>query len=89
MLHLVTAADGAEQFYTRSNNHARTEDLTLARELDGKVRQAWVAHDNVAVFDNSTDFQDKLKRVTEWLQRFVAERREAKGQESKEEKELR
>ncbi len=40
VLHLVSAADGAEKYYTTTNNKQRTEGLTLARELDKKVINA-------------------------------------------------
>lgn len=33
ILHLVTAACGAENFYTADNNVARSEPLDLAREV--------------------------------------------------------
>jgi hypothetical protein len=33
----VTAADGAEAFYTLSNNDTRSEGIELAREWDKKV----------------------------------------------------
>ena len=42
--HMVTAADGAEEFYTLANNSARTETAEQARELDGAVLGAWKAH---------------------------------------------
>lgn len=41
VFHLVTAAKGAEQFYTLSNNQARTETPEQARELDDKLVAAW------------------------------------------------
>ncbi len=34
---MVTAAIGAESFYTTENNAARTENLQQARDLDFKV----------------------------------------------------
>jgi len=37
VIHLVTAAIGAEQFYTTENNAARTEGVELARKIDGKI----------------------------------------------------
>lgn len=37
MIHLVTAAIGAEKYYTTENNTARTESLEQARDLDFKV----------------------------------------------------
>ena len=33
IFHLVTAADGAEEYYTLENNNARTEDLSTACEV--------------------------------------------------------
>lgn len=63
VIHLVTAADGAEAFYTTENNAVRTETPELARMLDRKVRDAWVGHPCLRVIDNSTDFQEKVQRV--------------------------
>jgi Tfp pilus assembly protein PilE len=34
VLHLVTAADGAEKFYTLENNAARYEDVPTAIKVD-------------------------------------------------------
>ena len=34
---MVTAADGAEQFYTSQNNEARYETVEMAKELDKKL----------------------------------------------------
>jgi predicted ATPase/CYTH domain-containing protein len=42
VIHLVTAALGAEEFYTTANNAARTETPERARELDRLTQQAWV-----------------------------------------------
>ena len=63
VIHLVTAADGAEGFYTKANNAVRTESPSLARELDKKVRDAWIGHPHLRVVDNSTDFTGKIQRV--------------------------
>lgn len=68
VLHLVTAADGAEHAYTTANNASRyekadEEGLRLARELDKKQLQAWTSHPRLSVIDNSTDFEHKLQRV--------------------------
>jgi CYTH domain-containing protein len=64
VLHLVTAADGAEAFYTTENNAVRTETPAQARALDQRVRDAWVGHPHLRVIDNSTDFARKVQRVT-------------------------
>jgi CYTH domain-containing protein len=68
VLHLVSAADGAESFYTTANNASRYEKadeagLNLARQLDKKVIQAWTGHPHHRVIDNRKDFEQKLNRV--------------------------
>ena len=63
VLHLVSAADGAEQFYTTANNAGRSEGLELARELDKKVIQAWSEHPHLRVINNHENFDTKIKRV--------------------------
>lgn len=69
--HMVTAAEGAEMFYTLENNAVRTETPELARTLDHQTRKAWVGHPNLKIFDNSTSFEMKLQRVVEELSRLV------------------
>jgi CYTH domain-containing protein len=64
VLHLVTAADGAEAFYTTENNAVRSETPAQARLLDQRVRDAWLGHPRLRVIDNSTDFARKVQRVT-------------------------
>ena len=68
VLHLVSAADGAEQFYTTSNNASRNESadeegLRIARMLDKKVIEAWTGHPHLRVINNNVDFDRKLNRV--------------------------
>lgn len=63
VLHLVSAADGAEANYTRANNTARSESPELARELDRKTLDAWLGHPRLRIIDNSTDFDAKINRA--------------------------
>lgn len=63
VLHLVTAADGAAEFYTTSNNEARTEGVELACSLDKKLRGAWTGHPHLRVISNSENFENKIRRV--------------------------
>lgn len=44
VLHMLTTAVGAEEYYTTSNNKARTEGIEVARQLDYNIRQAWNGH---------------------------------------------
>lgn len=59
VIHLVTAADGAEAFYTLKNNQARTESPELARELDQKTQAAWNGHPNLTVITNEACADNK------------------------------
>lgn len=64
VLHMVTAADGAEEFYTCKNNEARTEDLEKARILDKKLKEAWSGHPHLRIIDNSSaSFDAKIKKL--------------------------
>jgi CYTH domain-containing protein/thymidylate kinase len=68
VLHLVSAADGAEQYYTTATNAVRYEQmneegLRIARELDKKVIKAWSGHPHLRVINNQDDFDAKLLRV--------------------------
>ena len=68
VLHLVSAADGAEQYYTTSNNASRNEPaseegLKIARLLDKKVIEAWTGHSHLRVINNHDDFDCKMNRV--------------------------
>jgi len=63
ILHLTTAAKGAEQFYTIANNTSRTEGIELARTLDDKMIAAWTGHPHLRIVDNTTGFEGKINRV--------------------------
>ena len=73
VFHLVTAAMGAEEFYTRANNAARTETVEEARALDGKLISAWTGHPHLRVIDNSTSFENKMKRLVGEIASFLGE----------------
>lgn len=71
VVHLVTAADGAEAFYSLDNNATRTETLEQARELDYRSRHAWRGHAHLSVIDNATDFTTKMQRAKRALGRVL------------------
>lgn len=64
VIHLVTAADGAEENYTLANNSARTETAEEARIIDKKTLNSWTGHDKLEIItnDNKT-FDDKIHDV--------------------------
>ncbi|XP_033253821.1 TRPL translocation defect protein 14-like isoform X2 [Drosophila miranda] len=65
ILHLVSAANGAEDFYSTEDHACRSEGVDLARELDYKSAAAWVGHPYFDVIDNSTNFEAKMNRLIE------------------------
>lgn len=73
VFHLVTAAKGAEKFYTTENNKARTETVEQAAALDDKLIAAWTGHPHLRVIDNSTDFDTKLRRLIAEIRSFLGE----------------
>ena len=73
IFHLVTAAKGAVEFYTTSNNTARTETVEEASALDDKLLAAWTGHPHLRVIDNETDFEEKMKRLIAEIIFFLGE----------------
>lgn len=73
VFHLVTAAKGAQEFYTTANNAARTETPEQAAELDDKLIGAWTGHPHFRMIDNSTSFSDKIDRLISEIASFLGE----------------
>ncbi len=73
VFHLVTAAKGAEEFYTTANNSARTETAEEAAALDDKLISAWTGHPHLRVIDNTSAFEDKMKKLVSEIASFLGE----------------
>jgi len=73
ILHLMTAAEGAEKFYTLENNKARFETLEEARIVDKKIIKAWTGHPHLRIIDNSTNFEQKINRLMVEIYSFLGE----------------
>jgi len=71
VVHMVTAANGAEEHYTTENNTARTESPEEARQLDKATKSAWSSHRNHRVIDNSTGFTEKVMRAISAFNRVL------------------
>jgi len=73
VVHMVSAADGAEDFYTCEDHSARFEGLELAKERDRRAMEAWSEHPYVDIVDNrrshataaGRSFDDKLKHLVD------------------------
>ena len=73
VFHLVSATKGKEEFYTLSNNDARTESLEDARKLDDRIISAWTGHPHFRIIDNSVEFEEKLERLLKEIALFLGE----------------
>lgn len=73
VFHLVTAAKGAEEFYTTENNTARYETAEQAAALDDRFIAAWTGHPYLRVIDNSDGFDGKLRRLIGEIRSFLGE----------------
>ena len=73
VFHLVTAAKGAQKFYTTANNTARTETPEEAAALDDKLIAAWTGHPHLRIIDNAEGFEEKMKCLIKEIALFVGE----------------
>lgn len=67
VIHLVTAADGAEEFFDLASNEARYDTLESAIVQDRKLRNAYYDHPKWIMIDNksSLNFDDKINKTKE------------------------
>jgi len=63
VIHMVSAAKGAEEYYTTEEHATRSEGVELARMRDDRASAAWIGHPYYDVVDNSTTFEGKLVRT--------------------------
>ena len=73
VFHLVTAAKGAQKFYTTANNTARTETPEEAAALDDKLIAAWTGHPHLRIIDNAEGFEEKMKCLIKEIALFLGE----------------
>eukprot|EP00658_Telonema_sp_P-2_P024955 TRINITY_DN20041_c0_g1_i1.p1 TRINITY_DN20041_c0_g1~~TRINITY_DN20041_c0_g1_i1.p1 ORF type:complete len:347 (-),score=113.14 TRINITY_DN20041_c0_g1_i1:487-1527(-) len=72
VVHLVTSADGAEEFYKfgwqtddNGNKVYRSETPEQARELDAKMIEVWKDHPRHVVVKNGQGFKEKLNQASD------------------------
>lgn len=73
VFHLVSAAKGAEEFYTFANNAARYESVNQAVALDDRLIEVWKGHPRHCVIDNSVELREKLKNLIAGIRDFLGE----------------
>lgn len=63
VIHMRTAADGAEEFYTLENNEARYETAAEAIVQDNALIDVWTGHPHFRIVGNEKDFEWKIRQV--------------------------
>ena len=72
VFHLVTAADGACDFYSLANNAARSESIQEAIDLDIKTQKAWAGHPHHFIIGNyGFTFDQKIQQLVSRLAQFI------------------
>lgn len=72
VMHMVTAADGAQEFYDSISNEARYESVEEAIDKDKKIREAYMGHKRWVMIDNSVnDFQQKINNAKTQIQHIL------------------
>lgn len=73
IIHMSTAADGAEEYYTLGNNQARSESMDFAKDLDKKLQEAWINHPNFVQIYNKKgqSFHEKVNEVCQSVFKFI------------------
>ncbi len=71
VIHLVTAAAGAENFYSKENNKARRETAEEAKLADKRTMDVWTGHPHLRIIDNGTGFEAKMKRTMKAVSRIL------------------
>ena len=67
---MVTAADGAEEFYSTLKNNDETAEQAI--ELDKKLINAWVGHPHLTIIDNKkTNFMKKVDKCVETVCKYI------------------
>lgn len=71
VIHLVTAANGADKHYNLENVARYENTLQKAIETDEKLQQAWAGHPYWIKIDNRCEFKEKIQRVGQALLHLV------------------
>ncbi len=73
VIHMTTAAKGAEEAYTLSNNAARYEGIDEARRVDDMILASWKDHSNRIIIENDCDFETKIQKSIQAIFTYLKE----------------
>lgn len=63
VIHLCTAAKGAEKYYSLSNNNCRSESIEVARKVDDRLLFVWQRHPVFHVVKAEENIDTKIQNV--------------------------
>lgn len=73
VFHLVSAAKGAQEYYSTADHPARTETVEEAALLDDKLISAWTGHPHLRIIENDSDFKAKMQKLMAEIASFLGE----------------
>lgn len=73
VIHMVTAADGAAEFYQNENNKTRYENVAQAVEIDRKIQESYTGHPDHRIIRNmfKKRFEYKINRMIEEISNII------------------
>lgn len=72
VVHLVTAAIGAEEFFSHETNEHRLEGVEEAVRVDHALQRGWSGHPCLRVIGNGGTFEEKLNRAIDAVLQVLA-----------------
>lgn len=73
VFHLETAAKGNKDWYTLTNNTARSETPEEAIEIDNKIKQAYLSHPHLKIIGNKSNYEDKMKLLLKSIESVLGD----------------
>lgn len=74
VIHLCTAAKGAEEFYSLRNNACRSESIGFARVIDDNLIRAWQNHPRYFMVNAEIYFENKVQKVMDIIDHLCEEK---------------
>lgn len=72
VIHITSAANGAEEFFSDKTNAARSETMEFARHIDRRLEEAWIDHPHFVQINNKfVSFEQKIDSVINTVYKYL------------------